>query len=94
MKSNTVYWTQKNGVKIDIDTMDIQHLRNTLKMIVRNSNKATVKPKRIPSSKCNIIKRFEDEALSLMGEDDDYLFIDSLDRWNQYQASNDLGEIL
>jgi hypothetical protein len=72
MKSNTVYWTQSNGVKIDIDTMDIQHLRNTLKMIVRNSNKVTVRSKRIPSSQCNITKRFEDEAINLMGPDDDY----------------------
>ena len=31
-----VYWTMKNGQKIDIDEMDINHLRNTLKMIVRN----------------------------------------------------------
>ena len=32
----TVYWTMKNGQKIDVDTMDIQHLRNTLKMIIKN----------------------------------------------------------
>jgi hypothetical protein len=32
----TVYWTMKNGQKVDIDTMDINHLRNTLKMVVRN----------------------------------------------------------
>lgn len=25
-----------NGQKIDVDTMDITHLRNTLKMIIRN----------------------------------------------------------
>lgn len=31
------YWKQKNGKLIDIDTMDIKHLRNTLKMIVRNN---------------------------------------------------------
>lgn len=30
-----VYWTMKNGQKIDVDTMDIQHLRNTLKMLIR-----------------------------------------------------------
>lgn len=32
----TCYWTMQNGQKIDIDAMDINHLRNTLKMIVRN----------------------------------------------------------
>ena len=31
----TVYWTMRNGQKIDVDTMDIQHLRNTLKMVIR-----------------------------------------------------------
>ena len=30
------YWTTKDGRKIDVDTMDITHLRNTLKMIIRN----------------------------------------------------------
>ena len=32
-----VYWTMKDGNKIDIDRMSIEHLRNTLKMIVRQS---------------------------------------------------------
>ena len=31
----TVYWTMKNGQKIDVDTMDTQHLRNALKMVIR-----------------------------------------------------------
>ena len=30
-----IYWTMKNGQKIDVDTMDIQHLRNTLKMLIK-----------------------------------------------------------
>lgn len=30
------YWTMKNGQKIDVDLMDENHLRNTLKMILRN----------------------------------------------------------
>jgi ABC-type histidine transport system ATPase subunit len=34
-----VYWKQRNGTFIDIDSMDVQHLRNVLKMIVKNSNK-------------------------------------------------------
>jgi len=47
------YWTMKNGQKIDIDLMDENHLRNTLKMILRNIERAEAKheqPKR---------KRFE-----------------------------------
>jgi len=35
--SNIVYWTMANGEKINIDFMSISHLRNTLKMIVNNS---------------------------------------------------------
>jgi hypothetical protein len=36
MRKEIIYWTTKDGIKIDIDEMDINHLRNTLKMIVRN----------------------------------------------------------
>lgn len=31
---STVYWELANEQKIDIDTMTIEHLRNTLKLIV------------------------------------------------------------
>lgn len=44
-----VYWTMKNGQKIDVDAMDINHLRNTLKMIIRNKQRVAsahvIKPK-------------------------------------------------
>ena len=42
-----VYWTMKNGQKIDVDTMDIQHLRNTLKMLIKakRAQSTPVKPK-------------------------------------------------
>jgi hypothetical protein len=33
-----IYWTTKDGVKLDINEMSIEHLRNTLKMIVRNES--------------------------------------------------------
>jgi 16S rRNA U1498 N3-methylase RsmE len=36
MKKNKIYWTMRNGKKIDVDEMTIEHLRNTLKMIIRN----------------------------------------------------------
>ena len=39
MDTNTVYWKMRNGELISIDDMDVNHLRNTLKMIVNNSNK-------------------------------------------------------
>ena len=33
------YWKQKDGTLISVDDMDINHLRNTLKMIIKNLNK-------------------------------------------------------
>lgn len=30
------YWTMENGQQIDVDHMDENHLRNTLKIILRN----------------------------------------------------------
>jgi len=43
MPNKPTYWKQRNGVLISIDDMDVNHLRNTLKMIVNNSNKHKVK---------------------------------------------------
>jgi hypothetical protein len=48
MSKETVYWTMRDGTKISVDDMDINHLRNTLKMIIRNQVRvkpAPVKPK-------------------------------------------------
>jgi hypothetical protein len=32
-----MYWKQKNGNYIAVDQMDINHLRSTLKFLIRNS---------------------------------------------------------
>ena len=40
MKDNVVYWKMRNGKLISVDDMDINHLRNVLKMIIRNREKA------------------------------------------------------
>ena len=37
--SDKVYWTTKDSRKISVDDMDVTHLRNTLKMIIRNSQR-------------------------------------------------------
>ena len=34
-----VYWKMRNGELISVDDMDINHLRNTLKLIITNKNK-------------------------------------------------------
>jgi len=40
---NTVYWTMKDGTKINVDDMDINHLRNTLKMLIRNADNIAIR---------------------------------------------------
>lgn len=35
MDNKKTYWTMKNGEKIDVDLMSENHLRNTLKMIIK-----------------------------------------------------------
>lgn len=42
-----VYWTMADGRQINVDDMELSHLRNTLKMIIRNSKKVKkeIKPK-------------------------------------------------
>jgi len=39
------YWTTKDGTKVDVDEMSTDHLRNVLKMILRNLDTAKSKPK-------------------------------------------------
>jgi len=34
-----VYWKQRNGELISVDDMDINHLRNVLKLIIKNKNR-------------------------------------------------------
>lgn len=34
---NKIYWTTKDGEKIDVDKMDENHLKNVLKMIIKNN---------------------------------------------------------
>jgi hypothetical protein len=33
-----VYWTTKDGTRINVDYMDENHLRNVLKMLIRTNN--------------------------------------------------------
>jgi hypothetical protein len=70
---NIIYWTTKNGSKINIDEMSIDHLRNTLKMIVKN-NKSIQK---------NCPHNIED-AMSFSDEE-----INRLTKKSQYQLENE-----
>jgi hypothetical protein len=50
------YWKMKNGNLIDIDQMSETHLRNTLKMIVRNTQVKPTKTRIV-----NIEENFREE---------------------------------
>lgn len=39
-KNDIVFWTTKTGEKINVDEMSIEHLRNVVKMIVRQREHA------------------------------------------------------
>ena len=72
MSANPIYWKMRNGKSISIDDMDLNHLRNTLKMIVNNSNKHKVKviiKKQEFKLNCDIANDFNETHLS--DEDDD-----------------------
>jgi nitrogen fixation-related uncharacterized protein len=57
-----LYWTMKNGQQIDIDEMSESHLRNTLKMIVRNSQaKPQVKRTQIGNIEANFMEELHKE---------------------------------
>lgn len=45
MNKKDYYWMTKDGQKINVDDMDVNHLRNTLKMIIRNIEASEKKEK-------------------------------------------------
>lgn len=59
-----IYWKQKDGKLINVDNMTIEHLRNTLKMIIRNTTAKVKKPKRD-----SIIDKFEEERMKEIEEE-------------------------
>jgi len=74
MIMETVYWTMKNGQKIDVDAMEINHLRSTLKMIIKNQVRVNAtKPKFQLNGE--IAQEMHDDAMieEIMG--------DMLDEW-------------
>jgi len=61
------YWTMKNGSKVNIKDMSEDHLRNALRMVLRNLEKLEelqVLPCNQKKVTCNISKRFEEQQIS------------------------------
>lgn len=61
-----VYWKMRNGRLISVDDMDINHLRNVLKMIIRNRKKASQQSERKLEVKLNgdMAQEFNDSYYS------------------------------
>jgi len=72
MNNQPVYWKQRNGELISIDNMDINHLRNVLKMIVKNSNKHKVQQKEAKQFQLNgdAANMFNDDMQNYVDECD------------------------
>lgn len=99
MTKEKIYWKMRNGNLIDIDDMDIEHLRNTLKLVLRNRETVI---KRIVESKSK--RKFKlhgdmaNESLeSHLSDEDDDRFEDSFDNEHSYTRKlrnnfNDLPE--
>ena len=63
------YWQTKEGNKIDVDLMDPNHLKNVLKMILKNIEENT-KPKNKKTG--NIESRFEEAKFDYLFSEFDY----------------------
>ena len=79
IEKETVYWRMKDGRLISVDDMDVQHLRNTLKMIIKNKLRVSESKKYTDRFNFNgeIAQEMYDNALieEMMG--------DLLDEWHE-----------
>ena len=66
-RDNVVYWQMRNGELISVDNMDINHLRNVLKLIIRNS-------KTTPKNDAFMQNFIEEEIRDMENEMDDMFF--------------------
>ncbi len=69
MSDNKLYWIDRNGQQVDIDTMSIEYLRNTLKMIVRNIERNNQNRNKKLG---NIEEKFQEEKIREIEEDNFY----------------------
>jgi len=72
MNKKDYYWTMKNGQKINVDDMDVNHLRNTLKMILRNIEAAE---KKVPKYKFELRGDIAQDHVAQMEDEEYYMDI-------------------
>ena len=81
MSKEIVYWKMRNSELISIDDMDINHLRNVLKMIIKNRKqlvqKLAVKPKSSFDLNGDMANEFHESYLS---DEDDDRFEDTIEK--------------
>lgn len=74
MINETIYWTTRDGSKIDVDAMSTGHLRNVLKMIIRQN------PPQINKTD-NIGMAFSDEEIKHITEKSEYEIMNQNNYW-------------
>jgi hypothetical protein len=59
------YWITKDGIKMDVDSMTESHLKNVLKMIIRNAQTPVKQVQKIGNIESNFleesIREYEEE---------------------------------
>lgn len=65
MSKTKCFWTMKNGQQIDVDKMDENHLRNALKMMIRQKRNQVKLNDRVG----NIEDNFLDECINELNND-------------------------
>ena len=85
------YWTTQNGRKINVDDMDITHLRNVLKMILRNveAKKALIaqeasRKKHHIQLNGDMAQQFHETYFANQQHADDFFDDDEFDFMNQF----------
>lgn len=71
---NKVYWETREGLKLDIDLMDITHVRNAFKMLVTQLNQAK-KAKCVEERKVEMNGDMGNEFNDSYYEDDENIFL-------------------
>jgi len=78
MSNQPVYWKMRNGKLISVDEMDINHLRNVLKMILRNREKALQQLQSKPKVKFKLNGDMAQEFNNSYISDDDDEVLDEI----------------
>jgi hypothetical protein len=52
-----IYWTTKTGVKVNVDDMDENHVRNAFKMLIKVHNETIVKANEIVDKYNTLVKK-------------------------------------